>query len=250
VVGNLAQFGLLFTLEPLTPDFTKLNPATALKNLFTADKIFDLLLVLTKASIVTWFFWETVSDGLRSLLRIPSHNLLAGVSLWQALLWQVLPKTLGVMLFISAADYIFRHFRHLKQLRMTPDEVKREHKDSQGNPQIKQQRAALKKEQEHQSDVLRILEAAVMVTNPTHIAIGLKYSGNPSELPTISCAGCEEVAREMIAHAKSANIPIYRDVPLARALFHEGRIDQRVPSHLLRAVGEVLRWAKEIQQSV
>jgi type III secretion protein U len=250
VFCNLAQTGVLLSLEPLKPDFNKLNPASAIKNLFSAEKLFNLVTAFVKAALILALFYHAARICFRELSLLPAGPIAAVAPAWRSLLGACLPQLLGVMAFLSLGDYLYRRGQHLKRLRMTHDELRRESRDANGNPEIKQKRVALQKEAARQAEVIRALEAAVLVTNPTHIAVGLRYSGESSELPTIACAACEEAARALIAEAESAGVPIYRDVPLARALFYDGQIDRQVPSHLLRAVGEVLRWAQEIKDSV
>lgn len=150
-------------------------------------------------------------------------------------------------LAIAAADYFFQRYQHTKQLRMSKDEVKREYKESEGDPQIKGKRRQLHQELIANSQVQRTRKATVVVTNPTHLAIAIYYQEADNVLPTVIAKGEDHVAKRMIALAREEGIPVMQNIPLARAIYADVPVDRYIPPDLIEPMAEVLRWVKELK---
>ncbi len=150
-------------------------------------------------------------------------------------------------LAIAVADYAFERHQHYKQLRMSKDEVKREYKEMEGSPEIKSKRRQF--HQELQSSNLRadVRRSSVIVANPTHVAIGIRYRRGETPLPLITLKHTDALALRVRRIAEEEGIPVLQRVPLARALLRDGNVDQYIPADLIQATAEVLRWLESQQ---
>ena len=161
-------------------------------------------------------------------------------------MWPVLPAG-AAFIVIAVADYAFQKRQYLKKLMMTKEEVKREYKESEGDPMIKSKRRQLHRELMTNNMLQNVRRASVVVTNPTRIAVALIYDGEETPLPLIAAKGENLLARRIIEIAREEGIPVMENVPLARALHQNGEIDRYIPSDLIEPVAEVLRWVQSLQ---
>jgi type III secretion protein U len=149
---------------------------------------------------------------------------------------------------IAGFDYFFQRYQYIKQLKMSKDEVKREYKESEGDPQIKGKRRQLHQELLANDTMQRTRKATVVVTNPTHLAVAIYYDEKDNVLPTVLAKGEDHLAQRMKAVAREEGIPIMENVPLARALYANVPVDRYIPSDLIEPMAEVLRWVKELNE--
>jgi len=154
----------------------------------------------------------------------------------------------GPFIIIAAVDYAFTKSQFIKQQKMSKDEVKREYKEGEGDPQIKGMRKQLHQELLAESAVDRSRKASVLVTNPTHVAVAVHYEREKTPLPVITAMGTDLLARRMMAAAEAAGVPVMRNVPLARGLLEQGSVDQYIPSELIEAFAEILRALQDMAQ--
>src|SRR5690606_22312962 len=152
-----------------------------------------------------------------------------------------------VYIALSGVDYFFQKRQHIKQLRMSKDEVKREYKESEGNPEIKGKRKQLHQELMNSTSVEQTRKASVVVTNPTHLAIAIYYNAADDQMHKIFAKGDDHVARRMVEAAKQEGIPVMQHIPLARANWEGVDVDRFVPPDLIEPMAEVLRWVNELK---
>ncbi len=247
LVGNLGQIGLLFSIDPILPKLEKIDPMKGLKRLFSIKNLMELFKSLLKVTVLTTLVWWVLHDNLGLLLQMQHCGEqcllpIVGIQIKQLLLY----AAVGFVL-VAAADFLFERYQHRKQLRMSKDEVKREYKESEGNPEIKGRRRQL--HQEMQSSVRKnVKQSSAVVTNPTHIAVGILYQRGKTPLPMVTVKGSAEKARLIRRIAEEEGIPIMQQVPLARALFADTDSGDYVPADLIQPVAEVLRWAEQVNQ--
>ncbi len=232
-------------LVKLTPKLSNLDPIEGLKKLFKADRLFQVARAMLLATIVTWLSVDLISGQLSSLAASVG-NLEAAQFLSATLVRRLLWITAGVSVALAAVDVLITRQQWLKRNRMSKDEIKREHKESEGDPQIKQQRRRAHQEMLNQASVLSIKDATVLIVNPTHIATALRYADDESNAPTLIAKGQGVLARQLMDAARAYGVPIVRDVPVARAL-HELELGDEIPELLYEAVAEILReaWAQD-----
>ena len=236
---NLAQIGFLFAPEAIKPKFDKLNPLNGLKNMFSSRALFELVKSLMKIIIVGWVIYAAVKGEMANLLAI-FH------SPPQTLLNQVLTVALKVILWgatvylgIALLDLLYQRYAFKKQMKMSKQEVKEEYKQTEGDPQIKgwlrrRQRQLL-------ANLVRkeVPQATVVVTNPTHFAVALKYEKD-MDAPLVVAKGTDQLARQIREIAQQHDVPVIENVEVARFLYANVEIGQGIPVEMFKAVAEIL----------
>ncbi|CCB66676.1 type III secretion system export apparatus subunit SctU [Hyphomicrobium sp. MC1] len=246
IVATTGQFGLLMSFEAVKPSMKKLNPAQYFKKTFGLQNLIEFLKSLIKIAVLSFIIYIIIRDGLNAMVLAPS----CGVPCLRAVLGEML-FTLATwctapFVIIAAGDYFFQKWQFNKKNMMSKDEVKREYKESEGNPEVKGMRKQLHQQMLQEGSVDRARKATVLVTNPTHIAIAIFYDRDTTPLPIVTAMGKGTVAYRMIEAATEAGVPVMRNVPLARALLDEGGIDQHIPTDLIESFAEVLRAVQNL----
>lgn len=248
VAGYVAQFGFLVSFDSLKPSGAKLNPASNLKQMFSPDAFFEFGMSLLKLFVLGLIFFFMTKGSVAALV----NSLYAGPSALVPTLAVLLKKTVVwfsvAFTLMAGADFLFRKHRFIKQNMMTKDEVKREYKDSEGDPHIKARRRQLAEEAIEQAILEKTRKATVLVVNPTHYAVALFYDDNSNQLPLVMGKGEGRLALRMMKAAQEEGIPIMRDVPLARGLFAEAVIDHQIPVGFIKPVAETLKWARRFKR--
>lgn len=240
-VASFAQVGFNLSFEPLSPNFDKLNPASGLKKMFSVRSIIDFLKMLAKAVALGAVLWVLIV-GLIPLLVGATYFDPAGVGVlaWKSML-KLLAAACVVFIVIGPVDFGLQIWLFKRDQKMTKDEIKREHKESDGDPQLKGQRKQLAREMATSPPEKRVPGSSVVVTNPTHYAVALRYEPGETPLPIIVAKGMDAEAMRIRAIAEQSRVPIVGNPPLARAL-HKLNVDDPVPEELFEAVAGVLRW--------
>lgn len=236
---GFAQTGGAFVPSKLTPNWQNLDPVEGFKRLFTLDRVYQVLRALVAASFVTWLSVDLLLGETRSIGNTTGQAEVAA-ALAANLSRRVLWLGTGVSTALALVDvFVMRHL-WLRRNRMTKDEVKREHKESEGDPHLKQQRKRVHHELLNHAAVLSVKDANVVVVNPTHLATALRYEDDQDEAPVVVAQGQGELARQIVDAARAYGIPVVRDVPVARAL-RELEIGEEIPEELYEAVAEILK---------
>lgn len=240
------QVGSLFAFEALKPSFGKINPAQNFQQKFLKSRpyieiIKTLIKLAVTAALALTVLWGARED-IVELTQAPL-NLVAAFTV--QLIFDIGIRVGIAFLVIGAGDWFLQRFLHLKEMRMTKEEVRREYKESEGDPLIKHMRKQLHREILAQSMMAAVQRADVVVVNPTHVAVALAYDRASNSAPLVVAKGAELMAKQIREIAQAAQVPMLRDVPLARALY-ELDIDEEVPEALYEAVATVLRWVYEL----
>lgn len=240
VVGFVQTGGIIST-KKLAPDLSKANPITGLKNIFNWQRILGVVRSLVGALVVGWLAVRLLLDHggdlANSIGNIGGAALVAS-DLSRHLLW--IAAMVGLAL--AALDVLITQWSWKKRLRMSKDEVKREYKESEGDPEIKQARKQAHQEMLRGATISAVKDATVVIVNPTHLATALHYVESDEEdaAPRVVAQGEGDLARQMIDAARAYGIPVVRDVPVARAL-SDLEIGDEIPEALYEAVAEILR---------
>jgi len=235
------QIGAIFTIKPLTPDANKLNPTQGAKNLVNKDKLVDLVKNVAKLTLMIGVGGQLLWDVVPQLVRIPRAGLAQGIDALSAGFWRIAGTLIAGLVVFAVFDLVWQRHKHAKKLKMSKDEVKREYKESEGDPMIKGKRKQLHQEMLRDASIVRTKKADAVVVNPTHIAVALKYDADTMDAPTILTSGRGERAQQIKALARKHNVPIVRQVPLARELI-ELDVDREIPADFYDAVAEILRF--------
>jgi type III secretion protein U len=246
VVGGLAsylQVGALLTFEPAQPKLERLDPVAGLGRMFSMQAFLEAGRGLLKAGLVAWVAYRTVLDRVPALLA-GAANPAAPVAGKMGALGE-LALTLGVrgggvLLLCGGADYLLKRRAYFKKLRMTREEVKREHKEEEGDPRHKAERRRQHRRLLQEAAMRAVPRAHVVITNPSHVAVALRYDRDTMSAPTVTAKGEGRIAAEIRSLARKHGVPIRREPALARALA-EIEIDETIPEELYDAVAEVLR---------
>jgi type III secretion protein U len=251
VVGaaaNFFQVGPLLAFEQVKIDPGKLNPFEKLKQMFSMKSLLELVKSLAKVAVLTWVIWRVVANSMEAFVRAPLLGLDGVIAVFKAVMVSMAQWVLAGYVVLAAIDWWLQKRQFRKQLMMSKDEVKKEYKESEGDPHVKGHRKQLHKEMVLGDAPAKAKKATVLVTNPTHKAIALYYEPGETKLPVILAKGEGFVAQRMIEAAEEAGVPIMRNIPLARALFAEGKTDDYIPAEFIEPVAEVLRWVAQLRR--
>ena len=250
VVGNVAQIGFLFTLEPVIPKLEKLNPVEGAKKIFSAKNLFEFLKNVVKVCFLGYLVYKIIWASVPELLTMCYGTVGDIFPCLKLMLKRLAIYTAFGYIVIAIVDRIFQGRNFTKQMMMTKDEVKREYKEMEGSAEIKQQQRQFRDEIMNGSDPAAAAKKAnVVVTNPTHLAVGIRYRADEAPLPRICALGAGETAKIIRETALAEGIPVMEDRPLARALYAEGKLEEFIPDSLIEPIAEVLKWAKQIQDA-
>jgi len=248
IIANVGQFGLLVAFDSLKPELKKLNPVEGAKKIFSVKNLFELLKSSLKIVFLVVVLTQVVLDHIQDMIRIPYCGLPCIKALLGSMMMRLAISTAVAFIFIAGVDYVFQKFQHIKKLKMSKHEVKQEYKEMEGDPFIKSKRRQLHQELQNQNMINSVKRSTVVVTNPTHIAIALEYREGETPLPVVRAKGENLIAHRIVEVAREEGIPVMENVPLARALHEEGGVDDYIPSDLIEAVAEVLRWVARTER--
>lgn len=248
LVGALAagvpMVGLQLNLSLVEPKPEKLNPAEGLKKLFSTRQLSDLAKSLAVAALMALLLWNSATDAAPLVLKGLCHEPVTAFRVLFATTVPALLKASAVLLVLGLADYALARHRLTQDLMMSHDEVKQEHKNSDGDPHTKGQRKQLMKKLASGGPARGVHKATAVVVNPTHIAVAIRYDETECDAPYIVACGREEDALTLRSTAQALGIPVVRDVPLARTLIH-AEVGEEIPEELYQAAAAVLRVALE-----
>jgi len=243
VAGGLIDFLQVrgvFSVAPLTPRLDKLNPITGLKNLLGARAWVELGKSLLKVSAATAVAWAVLRQSMGDVSLLAREGPVQTLTVLESVVSRVVLWVALVFLAAAGFDLWFQRRTFRKQLRMTKDEVRREHKETEGDGHVKARRRQLRMEMVFQAQVRAVRKADVLVTNPTHVAVALGYDAEHDTAPRVLAKGTDSVALRLRQEARDAGVPEVREVALARALLLL-EVDEEIPERLYDAVAEILK---------
>jgi flagellar biosynthesis protein FlhB len=239
---NILQIGIIFTSKPIEPKLDKLNIVSGFKRLISVRSLFDLVRDCIKVILVGVVGYLSISSQFDTFLTLSDKP----IAVFAGTLGKMALRTslhIGmVMLVLALIDYAYQKYDFEKSIRMTKQEIKEENKDTEGSPQTRARIRRIQREMSQRRMMREIPKADVVVTNPTHIAVALKYNKSEMDAPMVVAKGERLIAEKIKEIAEHNQVPIIENKPLARALFKICDIGSYVPSHLYRAVAEVLAY--------
>jgi type III secretion protein U len=248
VLASGLQVGAVMAFSKIGLDTSRLNPIEGLKRIFawrTVIELIRLVIKLLALGLVLFMLARTQLPMLAQARHVPAAAWLGiGARQFEALL-MLCCLVFGV---VSVADLVYQRWDYMRRHRMSKEEVRREYKDREGDPILRGRRKQLHQEINFNDMLHRVRKAAVVVVNPTHVAVALHYDPLETPIPMVVAKGEGEVARAIREAAEQAGVPIYRDVSLARALQAGTPINDYIPDDLIEAVAQVLRWVDRMKQ--
>ncbi|MEO1928359.1 MAG: flagellar biosynthesis protein FlhB [Nautiliaceae bacterium] len=242
VIGNVMQFGFLFTTKPIMPKFDKINPIKGLKRIFSMKTVVEGIKITLKVAVAFgvggWLFFKF-------FLEIPKLELM---SFYEQIKWFenkaliIIFSMLAVFLVFATLDFIYQRYSYKKSLRMSKQEIKDEYKQTEGNPEIKAKIRQLQREMAKKRMMSEIPKADVVITNPTHYAVAVRYDKTKDEAPRVIAKGVDNLALKIKEIAREHDIMIVENPPLARELYKLVDVDEVIPQKLYKAVAEILAY--------
>lgn len=240
ILGNTLQQRWMVTAKPLAPKFSKLNPINGFKRLFSFKQLFELIKSVAMMLVIAYVVYTTVKDKMNLLLTFYDVTLYRALALTGDAIIDLGIKISGIFLVIGFVDLVYQRIKFKQDTMMTKQEVKDEFKNTEGDPQVKGQIRRRMQEISRRRMMQQLPEADVVITNPTHFAVALKYEPNSGMAPVVIAKGADYLAFQIREKAKECNIEIVENKPLARILYNNVDIGMEIPPELYQAVAEIL----------
>jgi flagellar biosynthetic protein FlhB len=244
---SLLQVGFMFTLEPLKPKFSKLNPLSGIKRMFSARSFFEMLKAVAKVGMVLWVAWAAISAELGTLANLMDLDFRSSIGYMANLVLDVSLKVCFALLVIAAVDFAFQYRQHEKEIRMTKQEIKEEYKQMEGSPEIKSRIRQKQREISMRRMMQEVPKADVVITNPTHLAVAIRYLPQDGDAPIVLAKGADFMAARIRDIARENGVRLVENKPLAQALYQQVEVGKPVPPELYKAVAEVLAFVYGLQ---
>ncbi|WP_460117144.1 flagellar biosynthesis protein FlhB [Pseudomonas sp. S2_C03] len=248
LIGPISLGGWLFAAGSLAPKFSRMNPLAGLKRMFSIKAVVELLKAFAKFLIVLIVALTVLSSDIDDLMRIAHEPLdMAIIHCLQVVGWSTLWMSCGLII-IAAVDVPVQLWESHKKLLMTKQEVRDEHKDSEGKPEVKQRIRQLQREVSQRRMMAAIPEADVVITNPTHYAVALKYDADKGGAPVLLAKGSDFLALKIREIAVANEVMLLESPALARSIYYSTELEQEIPGGLYLAVAQVLAYVYQIRQ--
>jgi len=246
VIVNLAQVGLFFNTKRLQPNLAALNPVRGLGKMFKGPGWVQMVMNLLKLLLVGWVAYSAVAGRVGEIVMSQGLEFRQIFNLGASLVYAIGMRIAIVLLILAILDYVYQRFRTEKELKMTKEEVKEEMRRMEGDPKIKQRRRQIAMQATMQRLKKDVPTADVVVTNPTHYAIALKYDPTGMSAPKVVAKGQDFLALKIREIAAEAGVPILERPPLARSLYQMVDVGQEIPEQFYAAVAEILAYVDEL----
>ena len=248
ILPVIVQTKGLFSMEAMKPKFSRLNPFTGIKKLFSLQALVGIVKGLIEIIIIGVILYLQVSDRITAFARLMDTDVIKIVAYISETVMSMIVVIIVVLVFVAAADYVFQWWSFEKKLKMSKQEVKDEYKQLEGDPQIKGKIKRKQQEMAQQRMMQEVPSADVVIRNPTHYAVALKYNQQTAlKAPVVVAKGADELALKIIDVARENNVYITENRPLARALYESVELGQEIPREFYTAVAEVLAMVYEAQ---
>jgi len=250
-VGSLlVQGGFQIVSEPLKPSLGRMNPANNVKKIFSKNGLVQLLKSLILVSIIVYLAYGVVTGHMKDFSVMPGMGLPGILALWGTIAYEIGIRIALCLLVLGAADLAYQHYAFEEGLMMTKQEVRDEFKDTEGNPQIKGRIRKMQITMARRRMMAAIKEADVVVTNPTHFAVALKFDLDSMAAPQVVAKGQDFLAKRIREIAEEHKVPIVEDVQLARTLYKNVEIGEEIPVQHYRAVAQILAYVYKLKKKV
>ncbi|MGA2026045.1 MAG: flagellar biosynthesis protein FlhB [Syntrophobacteraceae bacterium] len=250
VILNLTQMkGFLLSFEAMRISLGNINPLSGFRRMFSLRSLTELVKSIFKMAIVTYAVYSVLWPERIALSELSGREVSDFLNLTGMLALKLLFRVAGIMLALSLIDFLYQKWQTRKDLMMTKQEVKEEHKQSEGNPQIKSRIRTIQRALTRQRMLSRIPKASVIITNPTHFAVALHYETG-MQAPTVVAKGVDFLAQKIIAAGRKYGVSIVSNPPLARALYKQVNLEETIPVELYRAVAKILAYIYQQKQGM
>jgi len=240
--ANLLQTGLVYSTQPLIPDFSRINPLAGAKRILSLRGLGEFVKSLLKLGALTAVAFYYLRSHMPTLSGLSAAGGMQAAGMIGVMIWELLLRMGGALLIIAAADYLFQRKMFEQSIRMTKQEIKEEYRRTEGDPLIKSRLRRRQQELARGRMMDQVARATVVVTNPIHLAVALRYEPSESPAPVVVAKGQRLIAQRIKEEAARHHVPVVENVPLARALFKAVAIGQAIPADLYHAVAEIIAF--------
>ena len=247
-VAHASQSGLLFTTKPLTPKLDKLNPVAGFKRLFGTRNAVKGGMGIAKLAVAGSIAWVVITAKLPDLAGLSNLGAIAGAREMLAIVAEIAAWVIAVFIILGVIDMMYQRWQHTRDLRMTKQQIKDERRTMDGDPEVKRRRMRIAFEMAMQRIRKDVPQADVVVTNPTHFAVALKYDAATMAAPMVTAKGADLMAYRVREVAVANGVPIVERPPLARALFHHVEVGETISAEHYEAVAEVLAYVYRLER--
>lgn len=247
-LAEVMQTGFVFSLDPLSPKIEKVNPLEGFKRMFSLQGFVELIKSLLKIVIVFYIAWYAAKDDLPYIIVLIESTPWDAIVLGGEIAYKIAIRVGFFYIAVAMLDYLYRRWEYMRNLKMTRQEVKEEYKRLEGDPMVKQRMRDLQRQAAYQRMMGAVPKADVVVTNPTHIAVALKYETNKMTAPLVLAKGERKIAEEIRRIAEAHEISIVENEPLARSIYRTTRVNREIPPELYQATAEVLAYVYKIKK--
>lgn len=248
VLANYLQIGVLFSLEAIKPKFDKISPLQGFKRMFSRRSLVETLKALVKMGIVGWVVFQAISERYPQMAGAALMDKASASALFGSVAWEIAWRSVFVLIIFGLIDLFYQRWEYEKGLKMSKQEVKDESKQAEGDPIIKGRIRQAQRQMARRRMMSEVPKATVVITNPTHYAIALRYDRDSMEAPRVVAKGVDLVAQRIKEIARENGVPTVENVPLARALYKKADIDEEIPEDLYKAVAEILVMVQKMNK--
>lgn len=249
LLSNIIQVKWEVTTKPMMPKFSKMNPLNGFKRIFSKDSLFELVKSIAKISLIIYVAYISIRDHQNELLLVYDIPLMQVIMLTGNIVLDAGLKISLVYLIVGLADWIYQKHKFKEDMKMTKQEVKDEFKNTEGNPEIKGRQRSKMREASQRRMMQSLPTADVVITNPTHYAVAIKYDASKYSAPIVVAKGENYLAMKIKEVAKENQIEIVENKPLARMLYANVDVGAEVPPELYQAVAEVLAFVYNLKEN-
>lgn len=248
IAANVFQIKLLFTFETMKPSLEKINPISGFKKIFAMKSVIELLKQLLKIAVIGVLCWKAVASDLLKFGSSAQEEIEITATFVMEIISRCLKYVVMGSVVLAALDYAWQYKQFMKQMRMSHHDMKEEYKETEGNPHVKAKIRQMMRQGAQGRMMEEVPQASAIITNPTHMAIAIRYKPGEDQVPVVVAKGERIKAQQIKVLAEDHEIPIIENVELARALFGACKVGQAVPTEMYKAVAEILAYVMKLKR--
>lgn len=247
VIATGAQTKFLFSTESIKFKISKLNPISGIKKMFSLSSVFELAKSILKLVILAVVVYGEVKKRIPDIARLFDMEIASSMMYMLDTIFSIVIKVAAVFVGVAVVDVLFQYFKFEKDMRMTKQEVKEEFKNLEGDPQVKGKRRQIQRQMAMSRMMDSVPESDVVIRNPTHFAVAIKYDKNKNNAPIVLAKGADNLAKKIVGIAEEHKIIMVENKPLARGLYDSVDVGREIPPEFYHAVAEVLSFVYGLQ---
>ena len=250
LITNIGQVGLNFTTKQLQPKLSKLSIVSGIKKIFSSRSLLEAGKGVVKMLVVGALIGLFIIPGMSHPDKIADQSITATLIEFHEKTVLILFLVILIMVAVAIIDFAYQKWSHKEKLKMTKQEVKDEKKNAEGDPKVKNRIRSLRLERHRQRMIANVSKASVVITNPTHYAVALKYDIDSMAAPVVVAKGVDYLAKRIRQVAENHDVPVMENPPLARALHATVEVDQEIPEEHYKAVAEVISYVMQLKDKI